>query len=95
MVRHGQSIHGYHGSTESKSASTVLTDLPRERARFSIEGVGRNAGLLVVNSATTVTFRTSGSTNTEHASANFSLFNRSFDTRHATKDLVKLKPYEV
>ena len=68
MVRHGQSIHGHHGSTESKGDSTFLTDLPRERTRFSIEGVGRNAGLLVADSATTTTSCTGGSANSTTSS---------------------------
>jgi hypothetical protein len=73
MVRHGQSIHGHHGSTESEGDPTILTDLPRERARFSIEGVGRNPGLLVVDSATTTTSCTGVSANST-TSANVSKF---------------------
>ena len=63
MVRHGQSIHGHHGSAESKVKTPFFADLPRSWTRISTEGLGRNAGLFVADSATTTTSCTSRSAN--------------------------------
>ena len=69
----------HHGSTESKGDTTSSQFYLVRRARISIEGVGRNAGLFVVDSATTTSSCTGGSANSTTSSNVLNLGNVRFD----------------